>query len=190
MFARMEMSPEELVLVGILGRPHGVRGQIRCFPQTHDISRHKQLKEVYVQKQKSLQKLIVESSSSGNNFWLLKFKEFNTPESVASLTHGELLISPEERLPVPDDQYYLSDFSEFLAYSENNEFLGNIVECLELPSVNAFFISFSQEKQKDFSTKEILAPWIDDCVLDIDESAKKIIFSTQFLKSLCPEKDS
>ena len=123
-------------------------------------------------------------------FWLLKFKEFNTTESVASLTHGELLISPEERLPVPDDQYYLSDFSEFLAYSENNEFLGNIVECLELPSVNAFCISFSQEKQKDFSTKEILAPWIDDCVLDIDESAKKIIFSTQFLKSLCPEKDS
>ena len=52
MFARMEKSPEELVLVGILGRPHGVRGQIRCFPQTHDISRHKQLKEVYVQKQK------------------------------------------------------------------------------------------------------------------------------------------
>ena len=45
-------------------------------------------------------------------------------------------------------------------------------------------------KYKDASTKEILAPWIDDCVLDIDESAKKIIFSTQFLKSLCPEKDS
>lgn len=183
-------SSDNLVLVGILGRPHGVRGQIRCRPQTHDLSRHQLLKEVFIQKGDSLSTLHVESSSAGNDFWLLKFKEYNSPESVSTLVNGELFIESKDRLPPPEGQYYLSDFSQFSVYNEKGELLGEVVECLELPSVNAFQINFSKENQQTFSSKEVLAPWIDDCVLEIDDEAKKIVCSESFLKSLCPEKES
>lgn len=182
-------STEDLVFIGILGRPHGVRGQIRCRPQTHDLDRHELLQEVFIQKGDSLQKLHVESSSSGNGVWFLKFKDFDSPESVASLVNGELFISSEERLPPPEGLYYLSDFSGFSVFTEKGEQVGCVKECLELPSVNAFQIRFSKEKESLFSSKEILVPWIDDCILSIEESEKKIVCSESFLISLCPEKE-
>ena len=53
--------------------------------------------------------------------------------------------------------------------------------------MNAFHVKFDAPFQSEFSAKTILAPWIDDCVLDIDEEGKSIKFSADYLKSLCPE---
>jgi 16S rRNA processing protein RimM len=41
--------------------------------------------------------------------------------------------------------------------------------------------------QSEFSSKSILAPWIDDCVKEINEDGKFIVCDSDYLKSLCPE---
>lgn len=175
------------IRIGTLGRPHGVRGQIRCYPETYDLERHALLKKVLVKKGVSEWELEVESSELLARFWRLKFKGWDSPEAVSLLVSGELLIALSERLPEPEDAYYLSDFSGYEATLESGEVVGEIIECVELPSTDAFAVKFSKEFYARFSAKEILAPWIDSCVLSVEPSEKKIVFDEEFLKSLCAE---
>ena len=92
-----------------------------------------------------------------------------------------------ERLPAPEGEYYLDDLEGFRVKLEDGRDIGEVLEVEELPTVNAFHVKFDAAFQREFSAKTILAPWIDDCVLDVDEDGKSIIFSADYLKSLCPE---
>ena len=54
-------------------------------------------------------------------------------------------------------------------------------------TVDAFLIKFDMTMQSEFSSKSILAPWIDDCVTEISKDGKYIVCDSDYLKSLCPE---
>ena len=59
-----------------------------------------------------------------------------------------------------------------------------------LPTVDAFLIKFAEEAQAEFSKKPILAPWIKDCVSEIDEENRAIVCDGDYLRALCPEERS
>jgi len=167
----------ELITVGILGRPHGVRGQIKCHPETHDLNRHKLLKKVFVTVGSETQEHTLEKSSLAGKDWLLKFVGIDTPEAVAALTNGDMQIPVEERLPLPDGEYYFSDFPGFKVIDETGKAIGVVVDCMQLPSVKAFSVQFN-------TAGEVLVPWVDDCVKAIDDNAKTITCSSEFIESL------
>ncbi len=170
---------QEFVTVGILGRPHGVRGQIKCHPETYDLNRHKLLKEVFVRKSEKDEpkQLTITASSLAGKDWILKFEGFDAPETVACLTNSELLIPEEERLPLPEGMYYYSDFPGYKVLLENGEEVGEVEECMELPSVKAFQVNFH-------NGSNALVPWIDDCVLAIDTENETITCNADFINSL------
>lgn len=177
----------DLILIGTLMRPHGVRGFIKCKPETHDLNRHKLLDTVFLKVAGRLEEFHVEASSLAVDVWLLKFKEVSEREELSRLVNAEVLISAEERIPAPAGEFYFSDLEGFKVADERGLEFAEVIECVELPSVNAFRLKFNEASAEEFSTGEVLAPWIDDCVLKIDEASKTITCSAAFLKSLCPE---
>lgn len=180
-------NEEDLIAIGTLMRPHGVRGFIKCKPETHDLNRHKLLKTVFVKAAGQLEEFHVEASSLAVDTWLLKFKEISGREELSRLVNAQVLISAEERLPAPEGKFYFSDLEGFKVVTETGSEVAEVLECVELPSVNAFRIKFTEASAKAFCSGEVLAPWIDDCVLGISEAARSITCSAEFLKSLCPE---
>src|SRR5574344_2008596 len=92
---------EENVTIGQLMRPHGLRGQIKCKPLTHDIRRCEKLTGVFAVKDGNETELSVESASVGSGLWLLKFKGYDTVEAVsqASTPSGNPALSAEKYLP-------------------------------------------------------------------------------------------
>lgn len=180
-------NEEALIAIGTLMRPHGVRGFIRCKPKTHDLNRHKLLETVFLKVAGKLEEFHVEASSLAVDVWLLKFKEIAEREELARLVNAEVLISEEERLPAPAGEFYFSDLEGFKVVNELGTEIAAVLECVELPSVNAFRLKFNEAASAEFSDSEVLAPWIDDCVLKIDEAAKTLTCSADFLKSLCPD---
>ena len=181
----MNIIPENSILIGILGRTHGVRGAIKCMPKTFDFSRHELLKTVYVKTNAREYVLHVQSSSLATDVWILKFEEFDSKEAVSVLINGELLIPEEERLELPEEQFYISDFSGYKMLSETGELLGEVSEAIELPSVLAFKVHFVNKKE--FSAKEILVPFVDDCVLSVNKESKEMVCDKEFLRTLCGE---
>ena len=182
---------EEYITVCQLMRTHGVKGYIKAMPLTHDITRHKSLKDVVLKKTNGeTLELTLEDSRQANDIWLLKFKGYDTPESVAHFVNGDVMIPESERLPAPEGEYYIDDLEGFRVHTESGADIGEVLEVQELPTVNAFHIKFDVEFQSEYSSKSILAPWIDDCVLDIDEDGEFIVCDAAYLKALCPEDHS
>jgi 16S rRNA processing protein RimM len=172
-------------------RTHGVKGYIKAMPLTHDITRHKSLKDVRLKKTNGEElDLRIEDSKQANDIWLLKFEGYDTPESLAHFVNGDVMIPESERLPAPEGEYYIDDLEGFRVHTEDGRDIGEVLEVQELPTVNAFNIKFNDAFKSEFSSKSILAPWIDDCVLDIVEDGEFIVCDAAYLKALCPEDHS
>ena len=179
---------QEYITVCQLMRAHGVKGYIKAMPLTHDINRCKSLKDVRVQKRNGeIVELTVEDAKVANTLWHLKFKGFDTPETVFALVNGDVMIPESERLPLPEGEYYIDDLEGFRVHTEDGRDVGEVLEVQELITVDAFHIKFDLSMQSEFSSKSILAPWIDDCVKEINEDGKFIVCDSDYLKSLCPE---
>ena len=167
---------------------HGVKGYIKARPLTHDPERHKLLKAVVVEKVNGqFVELEVEDSKLAGALWHLKFKGFDTPESLRPLVNGNLMVSPDERIPAPEGEFYLDDLAGFAVKLTDGRTVGEVLEVQELPTVDAFLIKFAPEAEAEFSKKTILAPWIEDCVSEIDEENQAIICDGDYLRALCPE---
>ena len=167
---------------------HGVKGFIKAQPTTHDPERHKLLKAVVVEKVNGqFVELEVEESKLAGALWHLKFKGFDTPESLRPLVNGCLMVSPDERIPAPEGEFYLDDLAGFAVKLTDGRTVGEVLEVQELPTVDAFLIKFVPEAEAEFSKKTILAPWIEDCVSEIDEENQAIICDGDYLRALCPE---
>ena len=182
---------EEYITVCQLMRTHGVKGYIKAMPLTHDLNRHESLEKVRLRKTNGEEiDLELEDSKLANTLWLLKFKGYDTPESLVHFVNGDLMIPESERLPAPEGEYYIDDLEGFRVHTEDGTDIGEVLEVQELPTVNAFHIRFDEAFQSEYSSKSILAPWIDDCVLDIDEDGEFIVCDAAYLKALCPEDHS
>ncbi len=179
---------EEFITVCQLMRAHGVKGFIKAMPLTHDLTRCKSLKDVRVQKRNGeVLELTLEDAKQANNLWLLKFKGFDTPEALSPLVNGDVMIPESERLPLPEGEYYLDDLEGFRVHTDDGRDVGEVIEVQELMTVDAFLIKFDLAVQSEFSSKSILAPWIDDCVKEINDEEKFIVCDSDYLKSVCPE---
>lgn len=179
---------QEYITVCQLMRAHGVKGYIKAMPLTHDLTRCNSLKDVRVQKKNGeILELTLEDAKQANNLWLLKFKGFDTPEALTPLVNGDVMIPESERLPLPEGEYYLDDLEGFRVHTEDGRDIGEVLEVQELMTVDAFLIKFDLAAQSEFSSKSILAPWIDDCIKEINDEGKFIVCDSEYLKSLCPE---
>ena len=104
---------QEYITVCQLMRTHGVKGYIKAMPLTHDITRHKSLKDVRLKKTNGEElDLRIEDSKQANDIWLLKFEGYDTPESLAHFVNGDVMIPESERLPAPEGEYYIDDLED------------------------------------------------------------------------------
>ena len=182
---------ESYITVCQLMRTHGVKGYIKAMPLTHDLNRHESLEKVRLKKTNGEEvDLEIEDSKLANTLWLLKFKGYDTPESLVHFVNGDLMIPESERLPAPEGEYYVDDLEGFRVHTEDGRDIGEVVSVEELPTVNAFDIKFDESHQAEFSSKRILAPWIKDCVVEIDEDGGFIVCNADYLRALCPEDHS
>ena len=175
----------EFVVIGKLRAPFGLKGFIKCTPLTHDMERIFLLKNVFLKG--SEQALDIEEALIQNDAWLLKFKDFDDPESLIDLTNQEICVASSERLEAPDGMIYFSDAPGYQVCLEDMSVIGEVIELIDYPSVNAFHIqvsaSFTGSKEK-----KLLVPWVADAVLKVDSQHRMLILYAHFLNGLM-EKD-
>ncbi len=181
-------NSQEWITVCQLMRTHGVKGYIKAMPLTHDLTRHEKLTDVMLKKTNGEQvPLTLEDSRLANDLWLLKFKGYDSPESLTHFVNGDVMIPESERIPAPEGEFYLDDLEGFRVKLEDGRDVGVVLEVQELPTVEAFVIKFDDVFQNEFSSKTIYAPWVDGCVDEVNEEGQYIVCSASYLKSMCPE---
>jgi len=163
------MINTELITVGKIVAPHGVRGDVRIVPLTDFPDRFYDLKTVLVE---DVGQLKIEAVRQHKKFILIKFAERDSV-SAAQLLRGKLLkIKREDVVKLPEGQYYIFDIIGLNVFTEEGTLLGSITDVLQ-PGSNDVYVVEQHDK------KELLIPAIKEVVKKIDIEGKQMIVKLQ-----------
>ena len=147
------------LVIGVVGKAHGLGGEVRVIPETDQPERFTWLEVVYVGKEEP-QPVVVESARVHQNTVLLKLTGYDDRDAAETL-RGEWLQVPEaEAIPLEEGEYYLYQIKGLSVVTEEGEALGELVDIIETGANNVFVIQGEQG--------QLLLPDIDEVILNID----------------------
>ena len=158
---------KERLQVGVISSTHGVRGEVKVFPTTDDMTRFKKLKEVILVTEKTEKVLKITSVKFFKQFAILKFQGIDSLNDVEIYKGASLFVDRKNAVKLEKDEYFIADLIDLSVVDEDGNELGVLVDVMKT-GVNDVYIVENEEG------KELLFPAIKECVLDVDFKQKKI----------------
>lgn len=158
---------EDMLRVGVFANTHGVRGEIKVFPTTDDVTRFKKLKILYLDKGAELMKLEVSSVRFFKNMVIMKFKGIDNINDIEKYKGKNLLIERKQAVPLQENEYFICDIIDSKVVTEDGEEIGTLKEVLQTGANDVYVV-------KTEEGKEVLFPVIDTCVLDVNTEEKVV----------------
>ena len=152
---------EQLLQVGVITQPHGVRGEVKVFPTTDDPVRFKKLKKVILDTGKEKLDLEVEHVKFFKQFVIVKFKEFDNINDIECYKRCSLLVTRENAVPLEEDEYFVADMIGMKVITEDGTEFGTLSDVMETGANDVYVIDSKEHG-------EVLMPAIKECVLSVD----------------------
>ncbi len=159
---------EKYLRVGVISTTHGIRGEVKVYPTTDDPNRFLELKQVFLDTGKDLLPLEIEGVKFFKQMVILKFKDMDDINDIEKYRNKDLLITRENAVPLEEDEYFICDLIDAEVVTEDGEKLGILTEILTTAANDVYVV-------KTAEGKEILIPYIKECILKIDVENKKIL---------------
>lgn len=160
---------EDILQIGVITRPHGVRGEVKVFPMTDDVRRFKKLKKTILDTGAGNIEIECESAKFFKQFVILKFKGFDTVESVQKFCNKGIFVTRDNAVKLGKDEYFVADLIGMRAVDDENSICGTITDVIETGANDVYDISLDDGRR-------LLLPAIRECVrnVDVDEGLMKI----------------
>ena len=158
---------EDLLRVGVIANTHGVHGEVKVYPTTDDMNRFKKLKEVILDTGKEQKTLEITGVKFFKNMAILKFKGIDNINDIEKYKGKDLLVTREHAVPLKKDEYFICDLIGCQVVTEDGREVGELTEVLQTAANDVFVVEGTGKK-------EILIPYIDDCVKTVSMEEKKI----------------
>ena len=152
---------EQLLQVGVITQPHGVRGEVKVFPTTDDPVRFKKLKKVILDTGKEKMDLEVEHVKFFKQFVIVKFKEFDNINDIERYKRCPLLVTRENAVSLEEDEYFVADMIGMKVITEDGTEFGTLSDVMETGANDVYVIDSKEHG-------EVLMPAIKECVLNVD----------------------
>ncbi len=166
------MLTENEVAIGIILRPHGLRGWVKVRPLTDDPNRYFDLVKVSLHhKDRRIGEFRLErvEISKPQNL-LVKFREVDSIDEAEALRGAEIRIPRSECLPTTADQFYHFDLIGLPVQTSEGRMLGTVSEILEHPGNDIWVV-------RDDEYNEILLPAIASVIKEVNLEEKRIIIN-------------
>jgi len=161
------MTGKEFVVIGQLGRPRGVRGEINVTPLTDFPERFLGMTELWVDERGEwrLMKLVSSRMVAGKPALLLD--GICNPEDARRMTNKTVAVTKDDVVELPQGSYYVFDLIGCQALDAGGGLLGEIVNVESYPANDAWEIRTTAGK-----TVALAAIW--DYVKSVDINARKV----------------
>lgn len=158
---------EDLLQIGVITQPHGVRGEVKVFPTTDDVKRFKKLKKVLLDAGKEKIELEVQSTKFFKQFVILKFKEFDNINEIEKYRRCPLLVTREDAVKLEENEYFIADMIGMEVFTEDGSSFGILKDVIETGANDVYVID-------SYAHEEVLIPAIKECILDVDVESQKM----------------
>jgi 16S rRNA processing protein RimM len=141
-----------------VGRPHGLRGELRCEIVTEFPERFASTRRVWLGSPPGPYE--VRRARAEGRIVLLALRGVETPEQADALRGLDVLIPREEAVPLPPGRFYWHQVIGLAVREEDGRELGPVVDILETGANHVYVVRAP--------TGELLLPAIPDVVLAIE----------------------
>ena len=162
----------------MVGKPHGVRGEVRIVAPAGDLAWWKSLSTVSLLRKDGTEFPVeLASARSAGETILVSFKGYESRSAVETLRRAAILV-PSEKLPsLPDGVYYHSDILGLSVETEDGVVLGRVEEIIETGANDVYVVRGDRG--------ELLLPATDEVVREIDLETGRMLIEA--LPGLLPQ---
>lgn len=121
------------IAVGVIRKPHGVRGEASVEPWTASPHRFNELTNVTLVSPSSeeTRAMTIESARAHGDRALVKFAEISTPEEIQALHDWTIEIPESEARPLAPHEYFLHDLAGLRLIDAQGKERGEVIEAYE-----------------------------------------------------------
>ena len=164
------VNEEELLRVGGIITTHGIKGEVKVFPTTDDVTRFKDLKEVYLEDRHGKYYLLhVDGVKFFKEQPILKFREFNDINEVEGYKKCDLYVDRKNAVPLEEGEYFIADLIGLSVVSDDGAFHGTLTDVMQTGANDVYVI------EEEDTHRELLLPVIPACVLEVSLEKKQVL---------------
>lgn len=158
---------EKQLQVGVISSTHGVRGEVKVFPTTDDVTRFRQLKKVYLDTGREMLPLEIQNVKFFKQFAILKFKGIDNINDIEKYRGKSLMIDREDAVDLDEDEYFIADMIGMKVCTEDGSEFGTLKDVMETGANDVYIIDSLEHG-------EVLIPAIRECILDLDMDEERM----------------
>ncbi len=158
---------EKQLQVGVISSTHGVRGEVKVFPTTDDVTRFRQLKKVYLDTGREMLLLEIQNVKFFKQFAILKFKGIDNINDIEKYRGKSLMIDREDAVDLDEDEYFIADMIGMKVCTEDGSEFGTLKDVMETGANDVYIIDSLEHG-------EVLIPAIRECILDVDMDEERM----------------
>jgi 16S rRNA processing protein RimM len=165
------VAADRLVAIGEIGRPHGLRGEVRVTPLTDRLERFEALREcvLWDEARDRRERCRITAARVHGSTLLVAVAGYDSPEAAAALT-GRLLAVPEaEALPAPPGHFYPWQLAGCRVLTEDGRDVGQVLRIEGGPGQDLWVVGDG--------TREHLVPAVAEIVREVDLGARRVVIS-------------
>ncbi|MFO7265202.1 MAG: ribosome maturation factor RimM [Limnochordales bacterium] len=154
---------DELVSIGRVTAPHGVRGEVRVLPLTDFPERFRVVQRLFVRRPRAQapEERRVEQVRFHKQFVIVKLEGIDTRNDAETLRRALLQVAPDEVYPLPEGYYYVFQIVGLRVFDQDGRELG-VVDDVWFTGANDVYVV------KASDGREILLPAVREFILRID----------------------
>lgn len=156
-------------------RPHGIKGEVKVFPLTDDISRFKKLREAYIERNGRYEPITVEGSKRAAEAIVLKISGVDDPENAEKLRGLYIAVDREHAVRLPEGTYFVSDVIGCSVETTEGEALGRVTDVYETNANDVYAI---------VGPRKLLVPALKKLLNTVDVTNKRIVLDAGVLKEV------
>ena len=158
---------EDVFRVGVIANTHGIRGEVKVYPTTDDVTRYKKLKEVLLDTGKEYKTLEIASTRFFKNLVIVKFKGIDNINDIERYKRCPLLVERKDAVELEEDEYFIADMIGIEVVTEDDKPFGTLKDVMETGANDVYVIDTDEHG-------EVLVPAIRECILDVDIENQKM----------------
>ncbi len=156
-------------------RPHGIRGEVKVYPLTDDVSRFKKLREAFIERNGQYEPVLVESSKRAADAVVLKIAGVDTPEKAEKLRGLYIAVDRQHAVRLPEGTWFVSDIIGCSVESTDGEELGKVKDVFETNANDVYAIE---------GRRRLMVPALKKLLFKVDIAGKRIVLDAEVLKEV------
>ena len=152
---------------GVIANTHGIRGEVKVYPTTDDVTRYKKLKEVLLDTGKEYKTLEIASTRFFKNLVIVKFKGIDNINDIEIYTKCDLLVTRDNAVKCEPGEYFICDLIGLTVVTDEGNTLGKLTDVIETGANNVYEVTAP-------GGRVYYLPVIDECILAHDLDNKTV----------------